>query len=68
MLEQMRATRVPVPGGTLAITVSIGVAAARPGEDMAEIIRRADAALYEAKGRGGDGYHVAAQQPVRCVV
>jgi diguanylate cyclase (GGDEF)-like protein len=59
MLERMRGTRIPVPGGTLAITVSIGLAEAGPGEDAADIIRRADAALYDAK-RGGRDPAVAA--------
>ncbi|GGY23572.1 sensor domain-containing diguanylate cyclase [Pseudoduganella albidiflava] len=54
MLARMRAMRVPVDGGTLTVTVSIGLAAARPGEAVAEIIRRADAALYEAKRGGRD--------------
>lgn len=34
------------------ITVSIGVAAYLPGEDAAELLRRADAALYRAKEGG----------------
>lgn len=59
VLERIRASRVPVDGGTLAITVSIGLATARPGEAVAEIIRRADAALYDAK-RGGRDRVVAA--------
>ena len=36
------------------VTVSIGIAVARPsvGESEATLVRRADAALYEAKGAG----------------
>jgi diguanylate cyclase len=34
------------------ITVSIGVARYEPGEALAELIRRADAALYDAKSQG----------------
>jgi two-component system, NtrC family, C4-dicarboxylate transport sensor histidine kinase DctB len=52
MLERMRTTRIGVERGTLVVTVSIGLAVARPGEDMAQLIRRADAALYEAKHGG----------------
>lgn len=39
-----------VPG--LAVTVSVGVAVARPGEAVSELIGRADAALYRAKHGG----------------
>ncbi|MEY4561768.1 MAG: hypothetical protein RLZZ618_1045 [Pseudomonadota bacterium] len=37
---------------TLALTVSAGVALARPGETSEEVLVRADAALYEAKNGG----------------
>jgi PleD family two-component response regulator len=36
----------------LAITASLGVAEASPGEDKNTLIAQADAALYEAKRRG----------------
>ena len=36
--------------GTIAL--SVGAGAYRPGEDLAELIRRADAALYHAKHTG----------------
>ena len=36
------------------VTASLGVAAYRPGEGQASLIRRADAALYRAKGEGRD--------------
>jgi diguanylate cyclase (GGDEF)-like protein/PAS domain S-box-containing protein len=63
--------RVPVVLGTgeLRITTSVGVAAWTQGEiDGAELLRRADAALYQAK-RGGrdrwrvDGAWVAGREP-----
>jgi diguanylate cyclase (GGDEF)-like protein len=54
ILERMRAMCVPVPGGTLTVTVSIGLAQAGQGEAVAELIRRTDAALYEAKHNGRD--------------
>lgn len=41
-----------VPG--MALSVSIGVATRRPGEALDELLRRADAALYDAKHAGRD--------------
>lgn len=42
-----------IDGYTLALTVSVGVANARPGErDVPALLRRADAALYAAKRAG----------------
>ena len=44
-------------GQTVQVSVSIGVALCRPGEsDDAALLRRADAALYEAKRRGRDRF------------
>lgn len=40
------------PEGDLNVTVSVGVAEARPGDDVEDLIGRADAALYEAKASG----------------
>lgn len=37
---------------SLKVTISIGVAEARPGIDASEIVRRADAALFQAKHAG----------------
>lgn len=34
------------------ITISVGAAERRPGEDPSDVLRRADTALYEAKRRG----------------
>jgi len=47
------------PDGTL--TVSIGVAALRPGETGADLLARADGALYEAKDRGRNCVAAASQ-------
>ncbi len=41
--------------------VSIGVTDASTDEDLATLIRRADAAMYQAKRTGGMGYSVAGQ-------
>lgn len=40
------------------LTVSIGVATARPGDTVESILARADAAMYQVKRRGGDGVDV----------
>jgi len=40
------------PEGALGVTVSVGVAEAWPGDDVEDLIGRADAALYEAKASG----------------
>jgi GGDEF domain-containing protein len=50
------------------VTVSIGGSLCGEHADWAVWYSDADAALYEAKGRGGDGYHVAVPGSVRCVV
>jgi diguanylate cyclase (GGDEF)-like protein len=38
--------------GPVSFTVSIGAARLQPDEDVSSVMRRADAALYEAKRRG----------------
>jgi diguanylate cyclase (GGDEF)-like protein len=50
----------------LAFTVSIGVAEWRPGhDDLAQLLSRADAALYRAKQAGRDRVEVSRGEPVR---
>ena len=44
---------IEIGGATVPAGVSIGVAAAREGEDGGSLLRRADAALYQAKADGG---------------
>ena len=44
---------------TFAITLSIGIALLRPGDDADSLIRRADEAMYQAKQFGGDGHRIA---------
>lgn len=50
------ATRPPVTvdmaGRELAITVSVGAVLVEPGEDLDDVLRRADAAMYRAKRAG----------------
>jgi len=42
----------PAGGRPLTITVSTGIAQLKPDEDIGRLLRRADAALYHAKGTG----------------
>ena len=44
---------VPVAGHTVRVTASVGVAPARSGVPVNELLRRADLAMYRAKARGG---------------
>ena len=53
--QQVDALRLPLSGSDARahITLSIGVAEARPGdEDVSHVLKRADEALYEAKSSG----------------
>jgi diguanylate cyclase (GGDEF)-like protein/PAS domain S-box-containing protein len=58
----LAAMRAPIAVGAhaLAASVSIGIAVCREGDTPRTLMRRADAALYEAKGAGRARYHVAA--------
>ena len=53
--EKLRASAaepIPIPGGTVNTTVSIGVTLARPGEKTEALVARADDAMYRAKEHG----------------
>jgi diguanylate cyclase (GGDEF)-like protein/PAS domain S-box-containing protein len=53
-IPQLR--RAHAVGGTeVNVRCSVGVALCPPEEDLDEAMRRADAAMVQAKGRGGDG-------------
>jgi diguanylate cyclase len=54
LLTSVRAIRVQAEGVTVSVTASVGVASLVPGQDAAEWMRRADSALYAAKGAGRD--------------
>ena len=61
------AARIPLPGGELGMTVSIGVAVREA--DMANpdaLVKVADQGVYQAKAEGRDRY-VAVQGPLRLV-
>lgn len=59
--EGIAALHIPVRDSVIRVTVSIGVAELRPGEDIDSLVRRADAALYRAKASGRDRCVVDAQ-------
>lgn len=45
---------VALVGTRSGVTASVGVAVVVPGEDVADLMHRADAAMYRAKAAGGD--------------
>jgi diguanylate cyclase (GGDEF)-like protein/PAS domain S-box-containing protein len=45
-------------GHEVAVTASIGIALARAGDDAADVLRDADAAMYRAKSRGRDRHEL----------
>ncbi len=52
--QDFRNSSVQVNGKEVWTSVSIGVASLGEGEDLDTLIKKADSALYEAKGRGKD--------------
>ena len=58
VLDRVRTVSVPADddGEAIRCTVSLGVAACQPGETAAELLRRADERLYEAKRAGKNRY------------
>lgn len=59
VISAVRSLRFPGCNDGLCITVSIGGSLCADGADWAIWYSDTDAALYEAKGRGGDGYELA---------
>ena len=53
LAERLRQA-VALVGSGSGVTASVGVADVEPGEDVAELLHRADAAMYRAKAAGGD--------------
>lgn len=55
LLQALRDTPMPLADGApLALRLSAGLAAVRPGDTVAQVVERADAALYCAKRAGRD--------------
>jgi diguanylate cyclase (GGDEF)-like protein len=53
LAERLRAAVARV-GGPAGVTASVGVAEVEPGDDVADLLHRADAAMYRSKSAGGD--------------
>lgn len=65
LLEIIRGVAVTIPSGAVVQPrATIGAAIAQVGEDMAEVIRRADAALYEGKESGRNRFVISGTLPV----
>ncbi|WP_206243700.1 GGDEF domain-containing protein [Novosphingobium terrae] len=58
---RLAVSRMP-PGLSHAVTVSLGLTLVEEGEDLADTLRRADRALYDAKRAGRDRCRVAGEQ------
>ena len=65
LLHHLRNYEVPLPNGEpLKVTASIGAASLHDGESQISFLRRADVALYEAKGQGRDRLCIAKSEPI----
>jgi diguanylate cyclase (GGDEF)-like protein len=53
LAERLRAAVAQV-GGSQGVTASVGVAEVEPGDDVGDLMHRADAAMYRSKTAGGD--------------
>jgi len=62
LVDAVRRSPLPLPDGVLALTVSVGAAhAPTDAADLTGLYGAADAALYEVKRAGRDGFAVAAR-------
>ena len=61
LLEAVRNMRVPIADADpITLTVTLGLACVRRGEELDTVIERADKALYAGKAAGRDRYVFAA--------
>lgn len=63
--EAVRVLRIPAGSETIRLTASVGVASLAPGDDAADLLRKADAALYRAKRNGRNRVSALAPEPRR---
>ncbi len=57
LLQALRDSPMPLPGGApLSLRLSAGLALAGPGDAMAQVVERADQAMYAVKRDGRDGW------------
>jgi diguanylate cyclase (GGDEF)-like protein len=54
MLAERLRNAVAEVGGRSGVTASVGVAEVQPGDDVADLMHRADAAMYRSKSGGGN--------------
>ena len=65
LLETVRRKRLTARADLPPLTISIGAAEARPGETLAQLLERADQAMYTAKRNGRDRVQVELQTTAR---
>ena len=54
MLAERLRSVVALVGTRSGVTASVGVAEVQPGDDVEDLMHRADAAMYRSKNAGGD--------------
>jgi len=54
MLAERIRRAVAAVGAASGVTASVGVAEVQPGDDVQDLMHRADAAMYHAKSAGGN--------------
>ena len=54
MLAERLRSAVAAVGGPSGVTASVGLAEVQPGDDVADLMHRADAAMYRSKSDGGN--------------
>ena len=65
--HNIASAEIDIADGTVSITVSIGIAQWGPGEQLDEVVQRADRTLYRAKQAGRDRVEVDAQDALNHV-